>query len=273
MMAGDIARHLDIGASTLSAHLSKLRRGGLIGVHRKGTSLHYALDADGTAKLIAYLTDDCCGGQSELCGITTKPAVPTPTKPATLAKSPSQKVAPIPTTKPAKLSPDKSGKLNVLFLCTGNSARSILAECLLNRIGGAKFHAFSAGSKPAGKVHPAAKALLEDHGYAVSPLASKSWDEFRGSKAPKLSIVITVCGNAAGETCPVWNGAPVRAHWGLNDPAAIKGSKAKITNAFEQTYSHLEDRIYALMDLHLAEMNSKEVRQALVTIGQMEGSA
>ena len=116
-----------------------------------------------------------------------------------------------------------SRRFNALFLCTGNSARSILAEAILNREGGGRFRAFSAGSFPKGEVHPAAIRLLNELGYATGDFRSKSWDEFAAPGAPELDFIFTVCDNAAGETCPVWPGRPVTAHWGIEDPAAVEG--------------------------------------------------
>jgi arsenate reductase (thioredoxin) len=134
---------------------------------------------------------------------------------------------------------------NVLFLCTGNSARSILAEALLNRLGEGRFRAFSAGSFPKGQVHPAALRLLDGQGFPTGDLRSKSWDEYSGPEGPHFSFVITVCDNAAGETCPVWPGHPARAHWGMADPAAVEGAGQR--PAFEEAYRLLEARIEAFL--------------------------
>jgi arsenate reductase len=134
---------------------------------------------------------------------------------------------------------------SVLFLCTGNSARSILAEALLNRDRGGRFHAFSAGSFPRGAVHPMALEVLRDRGVPTDGLRSKSWDEFAGAGAPPLDLVVTVCDNAAGETCPIWPGHPAREHWGLPDPAAVEGPGQKA--AFEAAFDALQTRIAAFL--------------------------
>src|SRR3974390_706470 len=131
---------------------------------------------------------------------------------------------------------------NVLFLCTGNSARSIMAEAILNKLGAGKFHANSAGSQPKGRVHPEALSLLRSLGYDTSGIRSKSWSEFANPGAPLLDFVFTVCDNAAGEVCPVWPGQPMTAHWGLPDPAEAKGNPAEIDLAFQATYRMLTQR-------------------------------
>jgi arsenate reductase len=137
--------------------------------------------------------------------------------------------------------------LNVLFLCTGNSARSILAEAYLNHAASRRFHAYSAGSHPAGKVNPFALELLRKSGLAVAGLRSKSWDEFAQPGAPKLDFVFTVCDNAAGEVCPIFPGRPVSAHWGVPDPAAVQGSDEEKRRAFAQAFTALSGRIDAFL--------------------------
>ncbi|HZP98787.1 MAG TPA: arsenate reductase ArsC [Reyranella sp.] len=138
--------------------------------------------------------------------------------------------------------------MNVLFLCTGNSARSILAEAILARRGGGRFTAFSAGSHPKGEVHPLALALLREKGHDVSGFRSKSWDEFATKEAPPMHRIVTVCDNAAGEACPLWPGKPAIAHWGLPDPAAVEGSEAERRAAFARTYEELDERISKMVD-------------------------
>lgn len=137
--------------------------------------------------------------------------------------------------------------INVLVLCTGNSARSILSEALVNQLGAGRFRAFSAGSKPAGRVNPLALRVLEERGVPVAGLRSKSWDEFSGSDAPAMDIVITVCDNAAGETCPLWPGTPARVHWGLADPAAVTGSEQEKLQAFRETLRKVAARAQRLV--------------------------
>jgi arsenate reductase len=157
---------------------------------------------------------------------------------------------------------------NVLFLCTGNSARSILAECALNRLGAGKFVAFSAGSYPKGEVHPFALDLLERQNYPTQHLRSKSWDEFAGPDAQPLDFVFTVCDNAAGETCPIWPGQPMTAHWGLPDPAAVQGSDAERRLAFAETLRMLNNRIGVFVSLPIKSLDKLSLQNRLREIGQ-----
>ncbi len=168
---------------------------------------------------------------------------------------------------------DETGGLNVLVLCTGNSARSILGEALIARKGADRVRAFSAGSQPKGVPHPGALRLLAREGYDTSAYRSKSWDEFAAPDAPRIDIAITVCGNAAGETCPLFIGAPVRAHWGLPDPADATGDEAAVDAAFAETYRLLDMRVRAMLTLPLETMTPAERRDALNAIGAMAGAA
>jgi arsenate reductase len=158
--------------------------------------------------------------------------------------------------------------LNVLFLCTGNSCRSIMAEGLLRELGKDRFRAFSAGSFPTGKVHPLSLAALKRHGLPALGYESKSWDAFQ-EVAMELNIVITVCDNAAGETCPIFPGRPVKAHWGTPDPAHFQGTQAEIEAEFDRVYGILERRINALVALPVENLKEDELRQRLNGIGQM----
>lgn len=162
---------------------------------------------------------------------------------------------------------------NVLFLCTGNSARSIMAEVLLNEIGGGRFKAYSAGSHPKGAVHPLALDLLAGKGLAVSGLRSKNWDEFARPEAPRVDFVITVCDNAASEACPVWPGHPLTAHWGIADPAAVAGTPDERRSAFAVAYDALARRIALLVNLPFAELHAPLLKRRLDEIGNIDDRA
>jgi arsenate reductase (thioredoxin) len=157
---------------------------------------------------------------------------------------------------------------SVLFLCTGNSARSIIAEAVLNRAGLGKFRAFSAGSQPKGRVHPYAIDLLRRTNYDVSQLRSKSWMEFSGTSAPKLDFVFTVCDNAAQESCPVWPGQPMTAHWGVPDPAAATGTEVEMRLAFADTLRMLTNRINIFVSLPLRSLDQLSLQRQLEAIGK-----
>ena len=155
--------------------------------------------------------------------------------------------------------------INLLFLCTGNSARSLIAEGVLRQLGGKAFNAFSAGSHPTGKPNPHAIAVLRQHDIDTGFARSKSWDEFAGSDAPQLDLIITVCDNAAGETCPIWPGRPATAHWGLPDPAAVDGPQQAITAAFLDTYDELVQRIRYLLDHYSGAANIFELAKQMAS--------
>jgi protein-tyrosine-phosphatase len=157
---------------------------------------------------------------------------------------------------------------HVLFLCTGNSARSILAESILNRSGSGRFRAFSAGSYPKGTVHPLALELLAEEGLPTDALRSKSWDEYAAPEAPPIDFIFTVCDNAAGEACPVWPGKPASAHWGIPDPAAVEGSDTERRGAFRAAYRALHARIERFVALPLASLEPQALSAALQEIGR-----
>ncbi|SFK19107.1 arsenate reductase ArsC [Methylocapsa palsarum] len=157
---------------------------------------------------------------------------------------------------------------NALFLCTGNSARSILAESILRKDGGGRFGAYSAGSHPKGAVHPLALRMLEAYGYPTAGLRSKSWDEFAGQDAPKFDFVFTVCDNAAGEACPLWIGKPATAHWGVADPAAFEGTEIEKERAFRHAFLDLSKRIEAFVNLPFSDLDAPSLARRLQEIGQ-----
>lgn len=159
---------------------------------------------------------------------------------------------------------------NVLVLCTGNSARSILGEVLFNMLGKGRFIAHSAGSKPAGKVNPFALELLQQQGLATEELRSKSWDEFAAPGAPEFDFIFTVCDNAAGETCPVWPGKPATAHWGIPDPAAVEGDDAVKRAAFRKAYEQLARRIQLFMSLPIEKLDKLTLKEKLAEIGRIK---
>jgi protein-tyrosine-phosphatase len=161
---------------------------------------------------------------------------------------------------------------NVLILCTGNSARSIMAEAILTRYGAGKFLAYSAGSRPKGEIHPEARLILTRLGYDVSWLRSKSWDEFARPGSPEMDFVFTVCDDAAGEECPVWPGQPVTAHWGIADPAKAEGSEAEVGLAFAEAYRYLYNRFTVFAALPFASLDRLALERKVREIGEMEGA-
>lgn len=159
--------------------------------------------------------------------------------------------------------------MNVLFLCTGNSARSIIAESLLRALGGGRFAAYSAGSHPSGRVNPLALEVLARNGYPVDGVRSKSWDEFTGPDAPRIHFVVTVCGNAAREACPVFPGKAVRAHWGMPDPAAVEGSLEERRRAFNATLEVMRRRVQRFTGLPFESTDPRALRGAMAEIGEL----
>ena len=157
----------------------------------------------------------------------------------------------------------------VLVLCTGNSARSILAEVLFNQLGKGRFVAYSAGSKPAGQVNPGAVELLQKKGFSIEGLRSKSWDEFAAPGAPEIDFIFTVCDNAAGEVCPIWPGKPATAHWGIPDPAHVEGEEARRV-AFKKAYDQLARRIQLFMSLPIDKLDKLVLKEKLAEIGRLQ---
>jgi arsenate reductase (thioredoxin) len=163
-------------------------------------------------------------------------------------------------------------KYNVLFLCTGNSARSILAESILRKDGAQRFNAFSAGSHPKGRINPFALKALDAYGYPTDGFRSKGWDEFAGPGAPQLDFVFTVCDAAAGEACPVWPGQPMTAHWGIEDPAAVEGTDIDKERAFNTAFRYLKNRISIFTSLPIGSLDKLTLNAKLREIGGMEGA-
>jgi arsenate reductase len=166
----------------------------------------------------------------------------------------------------------KERAFNMLFLCTGNSARSIIAEAILNKLGAGRFHAYSAGSQPKGRINPQTIAVLKALDYDTSGFRSKSWSEFAKPGAPALDFVFTVCDNAAGEACPVWPGQPMTAHWGVPDPAEATGTPAEVAFAFKNTYRMLHQRIAVFTALPIRSLDQLSLQARVKEIGRMEGA-
>jgi arsenate reductase (thioredoxin) len=163
--------------------------------------------------------------------------------------------------------------LNVLFLCTGNTARSVLAEGILRKDGAGRFNAFSAGSQPKGVVNPFALKTLAAYNYPADGFRSKSWEEFSGVNAPKMDFIFTVCDQAAGESCPIWPGKPISAHWGIADPAAVEGTDVEKERAFAEAFKQMRNRISLFLALPMASLDPTALRSSLKDIGQSEGAS
>jgi arsenate reductase len=249
LAAGDLARLLAVPHNTLSTHLSILQAAKLVRSRKVGRTVIYAAAPDNLAFAQAYLGEGTVAAKR---------------------KRRAAAAADYPTLKTEDDMGDKA--YNVLILCTGNSARSILAEAIINREGKGRFHAFSAGSQPKGKPNPFGLKLLFDLGYDTAGLRSKSWEEFGGADAPKMDFIITVCDNAAGEACPYWPGHPLVAHWGIPDPADIDGTEDQKRAAFQEAYRRLMNRVTALINLPVEQLSLPELKAALMEIGRMEGA-
>lgn len=228
--AGEIAAALGFKPNTLSAYLSQLMQVRLITRTRQGTSLRYGVDWTSVRDLIDFLFLDCCRGRPDLC-------------------------IPFPETalNRGAVMPDK--KLNVLFICAGNSARSIFAESILRHEAGGLFHAYSAGTRPQSGLNPLAVEMLKSKDHDISGLRAKQVSEFQSADAPRLDFVLTVCDLAANEECAVWQGQPITAHWGVADPVKATGTDAEKRLAFQQAYGQLRNRIIAFAALPFATLD------------------
>jgi protein-tyrosine-phosphatase/DNA-binding transcriptional ArsR family regulator len=252
LAAGDIARLIALPHNTLSSHLAILEQAGLVRSRREGPSIIFVAVRERAQRLAAFLSEECCAAT----GMTCLPFASADSDPF-----------------PAKREVTTSKKVyNVLILCTGNSARSILAEAILNREGHGRFRAFSASSHPKKRPNPHCLALLEDLGYDVQGFRSKSWKEFASRDAPTMDFILTVCDLAAGEACPHWPGHPIVAHWGIADPGAVVGTDAEKRAAFMEAYRRLAARISSLVNLDAEGFDLARLKRNVSTIGAMEGA-
>jgi arsenate reductase len=234
--AGELAARIGLSPSGLSFHLKELESAGLVRSRRAGRNIFYAAELGVVDALAAFLSADCCAGL---------PALATPAAPAD-----EDFAMPTP-------------PYDVLVLCTGNSARSIMGEVLVTELGRPNFRGLSAGSRPKGEPHPLAIETLKAHGHPVEGLRSKSWDEFAVPGAPEIDFVFTVCDSAANEECPVWPGHPLTAHWGIPDPAAATGSKVEQLRAFEAAYRMLRRRIEVFVALPIVSLEKHALRDRM----------
>ncbi|MEM1079021.1 MAG: ArsR family transcriptional regulator [Pseudomonadota bacterium] len=238
----DMAAALSLKPNTLSVYLSALQQAGLIQSERKGRAVYYAAQMAHMGALVDYLVADCCRGRPDLCMPGAQPA--------------------------AAASPRQDRSFHVLFLCTGNSARSIFAERLLADLGGARFVAHSAGLDPASGLNPHAVDLLERNGHSLDGLRAKPVSEFQSADAPRMDFVFTVCDAAANEECAPWPGQPITAHWGLPDPVKVIGTQAEKSLAFAETYAQMRRRIESFVTLPLQELDRLGLQTRLDDIGR-----
>lgn len=237
--AGELASGLGIKSSTLSNYLNALQRVGLVKQDRSGTSLLYSIDMQKVQGMLDFLILDCCRGRPDLC---------------------------LNTTQGNDIVADR--KFNVLFLCVGNSARSVFAESLLRQLGGDRFTAYSAGTRPASELNPFALQVLNDKGHDTSILRSKHMSEFASDSAPGMDFVFTVCNQAANEECPAWEGQPISGHWGMEDPVKVKGTEAEQSLAFQNAYGALKRRIEAFTSLPFENLDRIALQTAVDDIGR-----
>ncbi len=236
----EIAEALDMRQNTLSHHLSELESCGLIRSERRGRSLHYSVDLTRTGGLVDYLVNDCCRGRPDVfC------ADPNPGMIQDMAHRP----------------------FNVLFICSGNSARSIFAEAILNRIGAGKFRGFSAGTRPGSQLNPFAVEVLKRNGLETEGLRSKHISEFAAPDAPRMDFIFTVCDAAAAEECAPWPGQPITAHWGVADPVKATGTEAEKGLAFARAFAELNRRIMAFSALSIEQLDRAALQRSVDTIG------
>lgn len=243
--AGEIAEALGLKASTLSTYLAALMQAGLVTQERAGTSLRYSIAIAEVRDVFDYLLLDCCRGRPELC-------------------------APAHALFPAEAQAMPRERYKVLFICTGNAARSIFAEAILREEAGDRFEAHSAGTSPRQAPNPVALGILERNGFDVSGLRTKSVAEFQQPGAPRFDFVFTVCDQAANEECPAWPGQPVTSHWGMPDPVRVQGTEAEKSLAFHQAFGALRNRIRAFAALPVASLDRVSLQRSLDDIGRAD---
>ncbi len=249
--AGELADAVGASPSTLTRHLDQLVQAGLVERGRDGRQMRYRLSIRGTGRLVRYLLADCCRGRPDICGADPGPRADGPREDA----------------EPA------GGRVHVLFLCTGNSARSIMAEAVLATLGGPRFVARSAGVRPKPQVHPLTLRTLEEAGYETEGLYPKTPEDLIDEGAGRFDYVFTLCDHAANQECPIWPGQPMGAHWGLPDPAAARGTEADRVRAFRETLMALEGRIGTLVHLPIAALDRLTLQRRLDEIGLGAGAA
>ena len=247
MPAGEIAQALAVPPSTLSFHLAALERAGLVRATRHGRQIVYAVRFAGMRALLAFLTETCCGGRPELCGDLARLLPDLPADPE----------------QESRMTP----AFNVLFLCTANSARSIMAEAILEKVGAGRFNAWSAGSAPAAQPLPEVIETLRLLGHDVSQLRSKSWDEFTGPDAPRMDFIIALCDTLHGQVCPDFGTRAVTGSWPLPDPAKFTGSPAERHTLMNELYASLRRRIEIFTSLPFAALDRIAVKRRLDEIG------
>jgi arsenate reductase len=250
--AGEIAAALGLKASTASVYLATLTRAGLLTQKRVGASLRYSVDI---GALRGVMTDLLAGWRG-------RPDLAPPPPPTNRSRPMSQA--------PTEPTLDATNRYDVLFICTGNSARSIFAEAILRKVAGDRFHAHSAGTKPHSELNPIALEMLRNKGYDVSVLRSKNVSEFQGPDATVMDFVFTVCDRAANEECPAWPGQPITAHWGQPDPVKATGSMAQRMLAFQEVYGALRNRIEVFASFPIASLDARSLQRRVDEIGRME---
>ncbi|WP_299616549.1 helix-turn-helix domain-containing protein [uncultured Tateyamaria sp.] len=246
--ATELAQALELKPNTLSTYVSALMQAGLVTQERVGTSLRYSIHMNAARETFDYLLRDCCRGRPEIC-------------------------SPLTSFSFDGDSPVTDRKYNVLFICTGNSARSIFAESILRKEAGDRFVAYSAGTKPRSELNPFALEVLKQKGHDTSVLESKNVSVFQGDDAPDFDFVFTVCNQAANEECPAWTGQPVSAHWGMPDPVKVEGSNAEKSLAFHQSYGALLNRIKAFTALPISSLDRIALQKAVDDIAQTNEGA